>query len=168
VWGSIWGSPAPERGGFRRSQPGRRDWPERMKRVMYIERKAGELTGAAPIGRVSFSKTGRTIYYDGRAFQSLKGQGFKANYFEVETGEEYWISGCKKDGSTRLYGERNRSRSTTAPAMSTGRKSATRPNEDTSAWLTAEGSSDSPARLRARAPRRSAAPTWISAARRMR
>lgn len=74
---------------------------------MYIERKAGELTGAARIGRVSFSKTGRTIYYAGRAFQSLKGQGFKANYFDVETGEEYWISGCKKDGSDRLYGERN-------------------------------------------------------------
>ena len=74
---------------------------------MYIERKAGELTGAARIGRVSFSKTGKTIYYAGRAFQSLKGQGFKANYFDVETGEEYWISGCKKDGSDRLYGERN-------------------------------------------------------------
>jgi hypothetical protein len=74
---------------------------------MYIEQKAGGLTGAARIGRVSFSKRGKTIYYDGRAFQSLKGQGFKSNYFEVETGEEYWISGCKKDGSDRLYGERN-------------------------------------------------------------
>jgi len=73
---------------------------------MYIERKGGDLTGPARIGRVSFSKTGRTLYYGGRAFQSLKGQGFKANYFDVETGEEYWISGCKKDGSDRLYGER--------------------------------------------------------------
>lgn len=74
---------------------------------MYIERKAGNLSGPARIGRVSFSKTGRTLYYDGRAFQSLKGQGFKANYLDIETGEEYWISGCKKDGSDRLYGERN-------------------------------------------------------------
>lgn len=32
--------------------------------------------------------------------------GFKTNYFEVASGEEYWISGCKKDGSDRLYGER--------------------------------------------------------------
>ena len=32
--------------------------------------------------------------------------GFKTNYYEVESGEEYWISGCKKDGCDRLYGER--------------------------------------------------------------
>lgn len=74
-------------------------------RIMYIERKAGGLTGEARIGRVTFSKTGKTIFYGGKEFQSLRGRGFKANYFEVETGEEYWISGCKKDGSDRLYGE---------------------------------------------------------------
>lgn len=73
---------------------------------MYIENKAAGLSGAARIGRVSFSKTGKTLYYRGRAFQSLKGMGFKANYFDVESGEEYWISGCKRDGSDRLYGER--------------------------------------------------------------
>lgn len=73
---------------------------------MYIESKAEGLTGPARIGRVTFSKTGRTIYYKGEAFQSLKGAGFKANYFKVDTGEEYWISGPKKDGSDRLYGER--------------------------------------------------------------
>jgi hypothetical protein len=76
-------------------------------RVMYIERKAGNLSGPARIGRVAFSKRGRTLYYGGRAFKSLKGQGFKANYVDVESGEEYWISGCKKDGSDRLRGERN-------------------------------------------------------------
>ena len=35
---------------------------------------------------------------------SLKGQGFKANNFDVETGAEFWISGCKKRGGDRLYG----------------------------------------------------------------
>lgn len=74
-------------------------------RIMYIECKAGGLTGDARIGRVFFSKTGQTLYYDGMAFQSLKGAGFKSNYFEVESGDEYWISGPKKDGSDRLYGE---------------------------------------------------------------
>jgi len=73
---------------------------------MYIERKSGELTGEARIGLVTFSKTGKTIFYNGKEFQSLRGRGFKANYFEVESGEKYWISGCKKDGSDRLYGER--------------------------------------------------------------
>jgi hypothetical protein len=55
-------------------------------RIMYIERKAGNLTGPARIGRVTYSKTGATIYYGGREFRSLKGAGFKANYFDVETG----------------------------------------------------------------------------------
>ena len=73
---------------------------------MYIESKAGGLTGPARIGRVTFSKTGRTLRYRGRSFRSLKGAGFKANYYDVETGEEYWISGPKKDGSDPLYGER--------------------------------------------------------------
>ncbi|WP_430908359.1 hypothetical protein [Maribacter sp. 2-571] len=76
-------------------------------RIMYIERKAGNLTGEARIGRVTFSNSGKSIYYNGLRFDSLKGAGFKANYFETESGEEYWISGCKKNGSDRLYNEKN-------------------------------------------------------------
>jgi hypothetical protein len=75
-------------------------------RIMYVERKAGGLTGDARIGRVTLSRTGCTMYYGDQRFQSLKGAGFKANYFDVDTGEEYWISGPKRDGSDRLYGER--------------------------------------------------------------
>lgn len=75
-------------------------------RIMYIECKAGNLTGAARIGRVKFSKSGKTLHYRGKAFRSLKGGGFKSNYYDVETGEGYWISGCRKDGADRLYGER--------------------------------------------------------------
>ena len=73
---------------------------------MYIENKSEGLSGPARIGRVTFSKRGKTIHYGDKQFQSLKGAGFKANYWEIETGEEYWISGCKRDGSDRLYGER--------------------------------------------------------------
>ena len=73
---------------------------------MYLESKASGLSGQARIGRVTFSKTGRTIYYRGREFRSLKGQGFKANYFDVATGEHYGISGPRRDGADRLYGER--------------------------------------------------------------
>jgi hypothetical protein len=75
-------------------------------RIMYIEYKGQGLTGEAKIGRVKLSKTGKSIHYNGKTFQTLSGSGFKANYFDVETGEHYWISGCKKDGSDRLYGER--------------------------------------------------------------
>jgi len=73
-------------------------------RIMYIESKANGLQGPARIGRVTFSKTGKTLHYRGRQFRSLKGRGFKANYYDLETGEEYWISGPKNDGNDRLYG----------------------------------------------------------------
>ena len=73
-------------------------------RVMYIEDKSEGLEGKARIGRVYFSKTGKTLYYRGMKFRSLKGNGFKANYFEVESGQEYWISGPRKDQNDRLYG----------------------------------------------------------------
>lgn len=75
-------------------------------RIMYIEYKGDGLTGPARIGRVEFSKTGKTLYYQDKAFQSKKGSGFKSNFFAVETGEDYWISGPRKDGQDRLYGER--------------------------------------------------------------
>jgi hypothetical protein len=73
-------------------------------RIMYIESKGDGISGPGRIGRVTFSKTGKSIYYRGRMFQNLKGYGFKANYFDANTGEEYWISGCKKDGRDHLYG----------------------------------------------------------------
>ena len=73
-------------------------------RIMYIEDKSGGQIEPAPIGRVTFSKTGRTIYYRGRSSQSLKGLGFKANYYDVETGDHFWISGPKRDGGDPLYG----------------------------------------------------------------
>ena len=70
---------------------------------MYIEFKGGELSGPARIGRVTFSKTGKSICYKGKEFQGLRGYGFKSNFLDVETREEYWISGCKKDGTDALY-----------------------------------------------------------------
>ena len=75
-------------------------------KIMYIEEKAANLTGPARIGRVSFSKTGKMLYYKDQRFKSLKGQGFKSNYEDIDTGEDYWISGPRKDGVDRLYGER--------------------------------------------------------------
>jgi hypothetical protein len=73
-------------------------------RIMYIECKAGGLAGEARIGRVTFSQTRRTLYYRGKKFQSLKGKGFKSNFYEVNSLEDYWISGPKRDGGDALYG----------------------------------------------------------------
>ena len=73
-------------------------------KIMYIESKAEGLEGSAVIGRVYFLKSGKTLYYEGLKFQSLKGAGFKANYFETDSGDHYWISCPCKDQSDRLYG----------------------------------------------------------------
>jgi hypothetical protein len=73
-------------------------------RVMYVESKADGLEGQARIGRVYFSKTGKTLYYRGLRFRSLKGRGFKANYRELTSGHEYSISGPRRDRDDRLYG----------------------------------------------------------------
>jgi len=70
--------------------------------LKYIELKSGfSDNGPAWIGLVSYSKSGKTIYFNGKAFQSLSGTGISANYFEIESGNEYWISGIKKDMTDR-------------------------------------------------------------------
>lgn len=82
-----------------------RHYAHRMKsRIMYVEQKTGGWSGPTRIGRVTFSKTGRTIYYRDRSFRSLKGLGFKANYYDVDTGDHFWISGPKRNGGDALYG----------------------------------------------------------------
>ena len=73
-------------------------------RIMYIERKAGAVIGPARIGLVTFNKTGRTIFYRGQVFRRIVGGGFKSNYYDEATGEDYWISGCKRRGGDTMYG----------------------------------------------------------------
>ena len=70
---------------------------------MFIERKAGALIGPARIGRVTFNRTGRTIFYHDQVFHRIVGGGFKSNYYDEATGEDYWISGCKRRGGDQLY-----------------------------------------------------------------
>lgn len=70
--------------------------------IKYLELKSGfSDNGPAWIGMVSFSKSGKTIYFNGKAFQSLNGMGISGNYFDIESGEEYWISGVKKNMTDR-------------------------------------------------------------------
>ena len=72
-------------------------------RIMYIEYKGDGIVGPARIGRVAYNKSGKSVFYQSKRFETLRGKGFKANYFEVETRDYYWISGCKKDGTDALY-----------------------------------------------------------------
>jgi hypothetical protein len=72
-------------------------------RIMYLESKASD---EAYIGRVTFSKTGQTIYYREWVLHKIPGGGISANYREANTGVEFWISGPKKDGKDRLFRQR--------------------------------------------------------------
>lgn len=73
-------------------------------KLIYVELKSGGADcGLAWIGIAGASKTGATIYSNGKAFKSLKGSGIGANYFDIETGAEYWISGIKKNNQDRHW-----------------------------------------------------------------
>ncbi len=77
------------------------------RRLIYVENKEGTIDGAdARIGWVTFSKSGRTIYYRGKSFRRIKGGGISGNYFDKATQEEYWISGIKKHGTNAHWAER--------------------------------------------------------------
>jgi len=69
---------------------------------MYVELKSGHNDdGPAWIGNAFFSKTGRSIYFNGMTFS--KGSRIGGNYFDIVSGEYYWISGIKKRGTNRHW-----------------------------------------------------------------
>lgn len=68
--------------------------------IVYVEIKTGtNHNGKAWIGKCFFSKSRQTIYFNGKVLQ--KGQGISSNYFDIENGNGYWISGVKKNGEDR-------------------------------------------------------------------
>ena len=71
-------------------------------RIRYIENTSEGLTGPARIGRVTFSKSGRSVHYQGRTFMKV-GSGYTYNHIAEDNGELFWISGPRKDGQDRLY-----------------------------------------------------------------
>lgn len=72
--------------------------------IKYIELKSGfSDNGPAWIGLVEFSKSGQTVYFNNMALKKLKNPGIGANHFDIETGEEYWVSGIKKNGQDRHW-----------------------------------------------------------------
>ncbi len=73
-------------------------------RIMYIEDKSEGLNGPARIGRVTLSKSGRSVHYQNRTFGKV-GNGYKYNHIAEDSGDHFWISGPRKDGKDRLYPE---------------------------------------------------------------
>jgi hypothetical protein len=68
------------------------------ERVMFVQLKTGHNTDLGPcwISRVKFSKTWQTAYWHGKTLRRWTGM-FDANFFDVETNEEYWLSGPHRD-----------------------------------------------------------------------
>lgn len=73
-----------------------------IRELMYIELKSGYSDdGPAWIGYVKTSRTKKTIYFNDHAFQRYIGSN--SNYYDLESGEDYWISGVKKRESNRHW-----------------------------------------------------------------
>lgn len=73
-------------------------------RIMYIEHKIDQSDrGNAWIGKVEFSKSGQTLYFNGKAYKKINRGGISGNFYDLETGDEYWISGVKKNGQDRHW-----------------------------------------------------------------
>jgi hypothetical protein len=71
-----------------------------ISQLKYIELATGSNhNGPAWIGKVEFSKSGKTMYFNGHAFKG-NGHGY---CFDIETRNTYWISGVKKNGQDRHW-----------------------------------------------------------------
>ena len=68
-------------------------------RIMLLERKDGSRTEAASIGRVSFSKSEKTLYYRGMSLQSTRTKGGKSIYEDQISGDTYTAAAARKDGA---------------------------------------------------------------------
>ena len=67
-------------------------------KLIYVELKTGhDDNGPAWIGYGVYNRTGKTVYFNGKALQ--KGRGTSSNYFTEE--DEYWVTGIKKNAEHR-------------------------------------------------------------------
>jgi len=74
------------------------------RKIIYVELKSGfSDNGPAWIGFELRSRSGSTLYFNGLALKKLRGGGITGNYFDIVTGEEYWVSGVKKSGDNRHW-----------------------------------------------------------------
>lgn len=72
------------------------------KELIYVEMVQDcSHTGPAWIGYGLFNKTGKTVYFNGKVFG--RGKGIVGNHVDIDQGDEYWISGVKKNGEDRHW-----------------------------------------------------------------
>ncbi|WP_327358920.1 hypothetical protein [Streptomyces sp. NBC_01304] len=75
------------------------------RRIMFVQLKTDYDTDRGPswIGWVDFSKTWSTAYFHGQTLRRAEGMS-DANFYDVATGEEFWVSGPKRDRTDTRYG----------------------------------------------------------------
>lgn len=71
---------------------------------MFVQLKTGHEIDKGPawISCVRFNRTWKTAYWHGKTLRRWSGM-FDANFYDVETGEEYWLSGPHKDRADTRY-----------------------------------------------------------------
>lgn len=80
------------------------------RRLMYVEKKDGEIDGAAGrIGWVTISSGGSQVYYRGRTLMRAP-EGLRGTYVDAGTGQAYWVTPVKKTGSHAHFAPRVRVR----------------------------------------------------------
>lgn len=71
-------------------------------KLIYVELKSGYSdNGPAWIGNGFYNRTRKTVYFNGQVF--CRSQSTYGNHIDLETREEYWISGVKKKGTDRHW-----------------------------------------------------------------
>jgi len=73
-------------------------------RVMFVQLKTGHDIDKGPawISVVHFNRTWKTATWHGKTLRRWPGM-FDANFYDVETNEEYWISGPRRDQRDTRY-----------------------------------------------------------------
>ena len=74
------------------------------ERVMFVQLKTGHNTDMGPawISRVRFTRSWQTAYWHGGTLRRWPGM-FDANFHDVDTNEEYWLSGPHRDRADTRY-----------------------------------------------------------------
>lgn len=73
-------------------------------RVMFVQLKTGHDIDQGPawISVVRFNRTWKSARWHGKTLRRASGM-FDANFFDVETDEEYWLSGPHRDRRDTRY-----------------------------------------------------------------
>lgn len=71
---------------------------------MFVQLKTGHETDQGPcwISVVRFNRSWKTAYWDGKTLRRWPGM-FDATFYDVETNDQYWLSGPHRDRRDTRY-----------------------------------------------------------------